>query len=324
MSAPTHEEEVLLFVIPLDTFIAAVSKYCTDREVRDNSPGPLKYTDCVAMRDAAMSLPRATRQVLILGAFGKAYVKIIKGVTYIIFRGYPGNRSLLQWLAAGFDNLDAPKYGASNAKMGFLNIKELPELRADMAKEAVKSVKIAFVLLCVVDVLEEFLKDDWCLTRLGVHLAGDMLKTAIAAAIGVALGAIAVGVAFVLLGAATAVLGVVAVLAGIGFSILAGFGVEAADKYFQGTELLDKVMEKYYIMEAEAWGKLKGYVQAGQESAAKEQQEEFNRMMKDYAERERRLRATEKPLGEAPSITNIPEFGKYVYRLVFGPYAAGL
>src|SRR5215475_13432758 len=98
-------EELLLVVVPEKAFLAVLAKYCINRDVRDQSAGVLKYTDCVAIRDTILGAPRASRQVLILGAFGNAYIKVIKGVSYIIFKGYAGNRTLLQWLAAGLKDI---------------------------------------------------------------------------------------------------------------------------------------------------------------------------------------------------------------------------
>jgi hypothetical protein len=238
---PTTNQELLVLVVPAEMFLEVLGKYCTDRKVRDDSPGPLKYTDCVGLIDIMRQAPGVGRQAIILGAFGNAYIKTINGVKYIILKGYAGNRTLLQWLAAGLQNLDSPKYGINNSKVGFFEAKPLPQIVGELVKEARTSVKIGFFLWCGLDVLEEILQDEWYLSRLGVRLASDMVKTVLSAAIGVG-----VGIAVVLfLPEEMAAAAVVASLAMFAGTIGAGFRLEALDKQYRVTEQLEEVMMKY-------------------------------------------------------------------------------
>jgi hypothetical protein len=249
--------------------------------------------------------------MLILGAFGKAYLKEVNGIRQIVLKGYAGNRGALAWLAR-MTHLNAPHYGVNNPKVEMFEIKPLRELAGEMYKETVKSVRFAFYLWVAIDVVEEiFFQDHWYLSRLGVHLASDMLKTVLAAAAGMLAGVFIAGV-IVFFFPACAVAGVIAAVGMFAVSVAAGFGLEALDKKLGLTTSLEEAVMKYEDRLKEQVGEKIDYwrnlvdqferdveftlkaLRAAREGAAK---------AKEYWDR------TEKFL------RGIPELGEFVYRL---------
>src|SRR5215467_12673569 len=136
--SPTEDHEFFIFT---EEHFLDLMRYCVDSKLRDESWGPFKYTDCVAIKEILEGAPRAARQVLILGVFGKAYIKEVNGIRQIVLKGYAGNRGALAWLAR-MSHLTASHYGVNNPKVEMFKIKPLPEMAGELAKETGKSIRI--------------------------------------------------------------------------------------------------------------------------------------------------------------------------------------
>jgi len=235
----TEDHEFFVFS---EEYVLDVMQYCIDRKgkAREERSWPLKYTDCVAIQDALRNAPRAAQQMVMLAAFGNAYIKEVNGVRQIVLKGYPGNRGVLAWLAR-MSHLKSPHYGVDNPKVEMFKVKPLRETAGELAKDAGKSVRIAFFLFVPIDIIEEILQDHWYLTRLGVRFTGDMVKTLLAAAAGLAAGVAIAGV-LVLVAPAFAAAGVVAAVGAFAVSALTGLGLEALDQHAGLSEGLEEKM----------------------------------------------------------------------------------
>lgn len=308
MHESTHEstEDHEIYVLPEAHFLSFLD-YCIDRNKREESWGPLKYTDCVGIKEILQNTPRTARAAVLLPAFGTAVIREVQGARQIVLKGNHLNRGLLAWLAGG-SHLRAIHYGVNNPKVAMFKIKPKPEVIGELFKEGVKSVRLAFFLWVGLDVIEELLQDHWSLARLGVNLASDMVKTVLAAAVGLLAGALIV----VLLPEGLAVLAVAAAVGMFLASVGAGFGLEYVDQQLGVTKALEKAMVEYENRlkeqvgeKIDRWHSLVDQferdveftlnaLRAAREGAAK---------AKEYWER------TEKFL------RGIPELGEFVYRL---------
>lgn len=301
-------EDHELFVFDAD-YIDKVMQYCIDRKgkAREERSWPLKYTDCVAIQDTLRNAPRAAQQMVMLTAFGTAYIKEINGVRKIVLKGYPGNRGALAWLAR-MSHLTGTTYGVDNPKVEMFKVKPLREFAGELAKDASKSVRIAFFLFVPVDVVEEILQDHWYLTRLGVRFTSDMVKSLLSAAAGLAAGVAITGV-IVILAPEVAVAGVVGAVGAFAVSVLTGYTLEGLDQHFGLTEELEEKMMKLEDRVKERVGEKidywKSVVDAFERDveltldALQAARDGANRV-KEYWDR---------------AVSGIPELGEFVYRL---------
>jgi len=302
----TEDHELFVFS---EEYVLDVMQYCIDRKskAREERSWPLKYSDCVAIQDTLRNAPRAAQQIVILAAFGNAYIKEVNGVRQIVLKGYPGNRGVLAWLAR-MTHLKTTHYGVDNPQVEMFKVKPLGKTARELAKDAGKSVRIAFFLFVPVDIVEEILKDHWYLTRLGVRLTSDMVKTLLAAAAGLVAGVAIAGV-LVLVAPAFAAAGVVAAVGAFAVSVLTGFGLEALDQQLGLSEQLEEKMMKLEDRVKERVGEKIGYWQSVVD--------EFERDVELTLDALQAARDGAKRVKEYwdRAVSGIPELGEFVYRL---------
>jgi hypothetical protein len=110
------------------------------------------------------------REVRISGIRAKAYVKTVKGVRYVILKGYAGS--------ALREGLRGTRYLTSNPKVAqFIKTSE------QLIKEGMEGFKLNIILYTAMDILGEILSDDMSLVRLGVMIFSDVVKGAVATAV---------------------------------------------------------------------------------------------------------------------------------------------
>lgn len=305
MSETTEDIELHVFH---EEYVNKIMQYCIDSKTRkESSYWPLNYMDCVSIQDTLRNAPRAAQQTVMLAAFGKAYIKEIQGKRQIVFKGYAGNRGLLAWLAR-MSHLTGTHYGVDNPKVEMFKIKPLRETAVELAKDAGKSVRIAFFLFVATDVVEELFQDHWYLTRLGVGLTSDMVKTLISAAAGLAAG-VGILAVIVFFAPAWACAGVVAAIGAFAVSVATGLTLEALDQHSKLTEGLQEKMMKLEDRVKEQVGEKIDYWQSVVDQFERDVQltldalqaarEGANRV-KQYWDR---------------AVSGIPELGEFVYRL---------
>ena len=160
-----------------------------------------------------------------LGFTGRAAIRTIKGVDYVVISGYPGLRKFL----------NAPKYKVTNLKVADLVIGT-----SRLANSAVKGTTLSIVLVTATDVLEAVLDDKKLLElELGFTILTNVSK------------AVFSGLAGFIAGAAVAALGAPVVLP-IAAGIVVGIGVgQALDKIFP-TDKIVAAMVSYYEKLAES------------------------------------------------------------------------
>ncbi len=181
--------------------------------------------DLIALLQGAQGVYKAWVQLRLLGVVGKAYVKVVKGKSYIIFKGPPGLRP----------NLNAPRYLRANPKVAMFVVGT-----REIIKDTAEGFKVAVIAYVALDVMQEILQDHFSLARLGVKAASDISQALIAAGV----GALA-GVVVTTLGAPVVVAFVIVV--GVGF--LAGMALSHYDTKYH---LTDKVVERMMELEREA------------------------------------------------------------------------
>ncbi len=171
-------------------------------------------SDLLALTQTAQSGLKLGRQIKLLGVMGDAYIKTGKnGKDYIIFKGYARVRP----------NLAGTRYLAENPKVACFVVGS-----KDILMDAGKATRVAVVAFVAIDIMRECLSDHFSLARLGVNVASDISQAMLATGVGIAAGAIAVGV----LGA-PAVL-TFAIVVGVGF--LTGMAISAIDSKLGLTE----------------------------------------------------------------------------------------
>jgi hypothetical protein len=166
------------------------------------------------IKDASVALK-------VLNAFGlsasKVMIKQYAGKQYVIFKGYPGQRSLLR----------GTKYLVSNPKVVRLAIGP---------KGIVKSVKGGFVLTVVlsvgIEVFDYFMRDTASLSHMLGTITGDLIKIGIGSILAVVAGLVA---------GSAAVIGTVAVVpfvVAIGVGVATGYILNKVDAKFGATKAL--------------------------------------------------------------------------------------
>lgn len=132
-----------------------------------------------------------------LGFTGRAAIRNIKGVEYVVISGYPGLRKFL----------NAPKYKPTNVKVADLVIGT-----SRLAKSAVKGTALSVVLITAADVLEAVLDDKQLLeAELGFKILTNVSKAVISGLAGFLAGisVAAMGAPVILPIAAAIVVGIV-------------------------------------------------------------------------------------------------------------------
>ena len=168
---------------------------------------------------------KGVAQVIKEFGWGTAVMSTVRGRTYMIFKGYPGKRSVIR----------GTRYRAANLKLLDMGIGKL-----GVVASAMKGIRISALIAIPLDVALWLLGDKHTISRLTGTISSDLIKAGIAAAAGYALGAAAAG--------ATAVVAAPVVVA---FVVTAGLAIilDELDNSFGITELVVQRMEK---LEADA------------------------------------------------------------------------
>lgn len=186
------------------------------KEVEDHT-----YIDCVTLQQTLKDAYRGVLQIRLLGLWGDAYVKVTRGVEYIIFKGWPGARNYSL----------ATRYLRSRPIVSIFVVgtKEIVE-------EAGKGVKVAVIAYVAFDVLEEIMQDHWSLARLGVNLTSHIAQAALATAVGTVAGVI------LTVAGAPVVLTFIVV---VGATFIVGMGLAYLDKKYGVTKRAVEIMMDY-------------------------------------------------------------------------------
>lgn len=179
-------------------------------------------TDAVSLVQLAQSGKQAAQQIKLLGVLGMAYVKTaLDGKRYIIFKGYAGARPIL----------NGTRYALENPKVSCFVVGG-----HELIKDGVKATRVAIIAFVAIDIVKEVQADHFCLSRLLVHVASDVLQAVVSTAIGIGVG-VAAGAVVVALGAAAApVVIVYAITVGVGF--YASMKLSEWDREYRLTERL--------------------------------------------------------------------------------------
>ncbi len=208
-----------ILILPLKAVIEANDKMKEETGV-----------DGVAGVQSMISTKSLVRQIRLLGLLGSAYVKEVKGKAYIIFKGNPGQRPLLQ----------GTRYLKSNPYVASFVVGS-----REIAKDAAKGAKIAVIAYVAIDVFQEIMADKFSLARLLTKVTSD----AIQAALGAAAGALA-GVVVVTLGAPCVV--AFAVTFAVGFAV--GVALTRLDQRYK---LTDRAVARMMAFETELAKKMR-------------------------------------------------------------------
>lgn len=180
----------------------------------------------------AATLAKLTRE---LGLFGKSITQKVGQKTYIIFKGYPGQRKILR----------GTRYLATNPKVVRLAIGP---------KGVLKSVRGGAVLTAVlftgINILEYLFRDSVALHTLLGTLSSDLVKIGLAS-VCAALAGLAVGSATIVAGVAGAPL-----FAAIAVGVLVGFTLDTIDERLGATKALIEFYESIGIELTTTWSKV--------------------------------------------------------------------
>ncbi len=190
--------------------------------------------DAFSWEQLGISAWKGVRQVKLLGMTGSAYIKVIKGKEYIIFRGLPGSRP----------ELPGTIYARSNPKVSCFVVGA-----EELMEDGLKTARLGIIIYAAVDITQEIVsppepvspheRSGFSLIDLGVHLSCDLLKFAAATAAGVMAG---VAVTVLIAGAP------VAVVIGAGIVVAAGLGMglDWLDHHFHLTEKTSEVARQLF------------------------------------------------------------------------------
>jgi hypothetical protein len=182
-------------------------------------PSALPHKVAEYYSNVAHDLPSAVKILKEMGFTGKALVRNYKGEEYIVLSGYAGLRTILT----------GTRYKAANIK-----IVDMVIGKAGVAKSALEGTGLTVVLVAAADIFEYVMNDTETLADLGVQVATDLTKAAIAGIVGYAVGAllattsIAAGIAILPLAGAVAV------------GIAVGLGLDYVDQKLEITKRLQK------------------------------------------------------------------------------------
>jgi hypothetical protein len=182
-------------------------------------------TDIVALVQGAQGAYKAVVQIRLLGVLGKAYVKVVQGKHYIVFKGPPGLRP----------NLLGTRYLRANPKVAMFVVGT-----REIIKDTAEGFKVAVIAYVALDVMQEILQDHFSLARLGVKVASDISQALISAGVGAVAGVVATT-----LGAPVVVAFVIVVAVGF----VAGMYLTHLDQKYH---LTDKAVERMMELEREA------------------------------------------------------------------------
>ena len=217
--------------------------------------------DIVAVSQLAQAGGKIAQQIRLLGVLGRAYIKEVGGVRYIIFKGNAKLRP----------NLKGTRYLAENAKVRCFVVGT-----KDLLKDAAHGVKIAVIAFVVIDIVAELSSDQPSLASLGVHVTSDVLQAVVASAAGWAAGALVIALA-----PAAPVVIVFAVVVAVGFGV--GMLLTEFDRRYRLTDRAAARMREYENEFKQRWPAIKQgaiglvdeavrkAVQAGQQVHALEQ-----------------------------------------------------
>lgn len=196
-------EEALMYVVDVNEDLAAATGL-----------------DLMSAVDAGIDSAAAVKVVKQIGLTGRSYLKQVNGKTYLILKGYPGQRAVL----------NATRYLSTNPKVAKLVLSA-----NHLARGAARMNSIAIVAYTGLAVVEHILaEDDPRLTRLFGTVASNLAKFAAGTGAGfltkVALGSV------MTLTAGTLIL---AIVVGVGVSIF----LDKIDRKYELTELLIRAIE---------------------------------------------------------------------------------
>lgn len=171
---------------------------------------------------ASATLDSITAKKIIndLGADGRVILKNVGNKQYVIFKGYPGKRSLFR----------ATRYLATNPKVVDLAIGEF-----GVGKSIISGTRLTFLLVVPLNVLNYLLNDQQTMTELVGKTATDIVKLGIASA----LSAVAASAVM-----ATTTLAAGPLIAAIAVGVLTGLALDAIDEKFGITEALVEAMDE--------------------------------------------------------------------------------
>lgn len=154
---------------------------------------------------------------------GRVYFKRYGGKAHIILKGNARLRTILT----------GTRYGVRNAKIVSMGLG-----RVGVVKSAAGGTVITMVFMTAYNIVDYFIRDEATLGQLIGSIAVDLVKAAVAGAVGAAVGAAAVGVFFV----GTFAVGplVVGVVAGIA----AGYLLDKLDERYQITKRVQALVAK--------------------------------------------------------------------------------
>ncbi len=220
-NADSHE----LFVWDADDLLEAVKKLKEGVRAAVEANDKLKGfvdADAVALSQLIQAGDKIAKQIKLLGVFGQAYIKEVKGKKYIIFKG---NQRLRP-------NLKGTRYLAENAK-----VKCFVVGAKDIVEDAAKGTKVAIIAFVAIDIATECTSDHFSLASLGVRISSDVLQAVVSTAVGVEAGVFVASV----LGAPIVVTFIVVVAAGF----VMGMILTNLDNKYHLTERLRARMMAY-------------------------------------------------------------------------------
>ena len=153
-----------------------------------------------------------------LGVTGRVLEKVVRGKSYVIFKGHPGLRNIFT----------APRYLASHAKVVDMAIG-----KAGMRSSIRSGARLTVFLTVPLIILEHVLKDQFILSNLVADLAVSMVKVGVAT--------IVAAVAATAIGTVTTVAAAPLALA-IFVGLLVGWSLEKLDQKFAITKKLGEVL----------------------------------------------------------------------------------
>ena len=153
-----------------------------------------------------------------LGVTGRVLEKVVRGKSYVIFKGHPGLRNIFT----------APRYLASHAKVVDMAIG-----KAGMRTSIRSGARLTVFLTVPLIILEHVLKDQFILSNLVADLAVSMVKVGVAT--------IVAAVAATAIGTVTTVAAAPLALA-IFVGLLVGWSLEKLDQKFAITKKLGEVL----------------------------------------------------------------------------------
>ena len=196
--------------------------------------------DAFSWEQLGISAWKGVRQVKLLGMTGSAYIKVIKGKEYIIFRGLPGSRP----------ELPGTIYARSNPKVSCFVVGA-----EELMEDGLKTARLGIIVYAAVDVTKEVVSPPevvpgqppgFSLIDLGVHLSCDLLKFVVATAAGIAAGVVIT----TMVAGALPVVAVFAVSVGVG--VFAGMVLDRLDTRFDLSGEMSRLCRTWFWHNATA------------------------------------------------------------------------